>query len=83
MGRHRVKQATAYSRYIDKGGRIVAVRIPPEMAHEFEERTAKRGLTATAYIKIALYWYMKEEALEEQLNQLVTDDERPVGTAES
>ena len=83
MGRHRVKQKTAYSQYIGKGGRIVAVRIPPEIAREFEKRTVKRGLTATAYIKAALYWYIKKEALEEQQNQLVTDDERPVGTAEN
>lgn len=65
MGVPRKRNDTAYARYVNNGGRIVAIRIPPEMAREFEKRTVKRGLTATAYIKAALYWYMKKEALKE------------------
>lgn len=84
MGRHRMKQDTAYSQYVDKGGRIIAVRIPPEINRELELRTDKRGLTVTSYIKTALYWYMRNEALfEDRINQLVTNDERLVGTVEN
>lgn len=84
MGRHKVKQDTAYSQYADKGGRVIAVRIPPEINRELELRTKKRGLTMTSYVKTALYWYMRNEALfEDRINQLVDRYEYPVGTVES
>lgn len=77
MGVPMKRPDTAYARYISNGGRIVALRIPPEITPELEMRTRKRGLSITAYIKAALYWYMKEEAVkEQQLNRLETGDEQ-------
>lgn len=84
MGVPRKRNDTAYARYVNNGGRIVAIRIPPEMASELEMRTKKKGLSVTGYIKTALYWYMKKEAVtEEQWDKLVKDYERPVGTVEN
>lgn len=53
--------STYYRKFVDKGGRIIAVRVPAEMNKDMEARARSRGMTYSGYLMNALYWYMRHE----------------------
>lgn len=65
MGIPRKRDDTQYARYVAKGGKIVALRIPPNLVTQLTERTEKRGMTFQAYIQFALSDFMQREAAKE------------------
>lgn len=84
MGRPKKREDTAYAKYVASGGRVLGLHVPAEMNRELELRAKKRGLPLASYVKTALYWYMRNEAvMEERLRTLVRNDERLIGTVEN